>query len=230
PVSDISLDRSNSVKSTVDTLHDIKEEDAGGSTDLSALDPLSEKTTKSMTYHEHALPTFEASSADSVSKRLATLDLAASAAMVAIPLAFYYGLRTVQWESSPAWCPTTKSKDNLGYMGIALARFVNLRYQKRGGELNVEAALPYPDVHRDEDQLSVEDGNWDEGDVVYSRGRVDVRKSIQAFVEAGVGKKENGQGLVTVFAGGPEGYVDMIERQVKKATWAVEFHRETWAP
>ncbi|KAI9236293.1 MAG: hypothetical protein BYD32DRAFT_488186 [Podila humilis] len=254
PVSDISLDRSSSVKSTVDTLNDIKEEPSS-STDLSSLEPLNEKnTTRSMTYHEHALPTFEASSAASVSRRLATLDLAASAAMVVIPLAFYYGLRTVQWESSPAWCPTTKSKDkwtifvcqwvyamvpglvhtvvmlSLGYAGISLARIINLRYQKRGGKYNVEAALPFPDVHREEDQLSVEDGNWDEGDVVYSRGRVDVRKSIQAFVEAGVGKKEKGQGLVTVFAGGPEGYVDMIEKQVKKASWAVEFHRETWAP
>ncbi|KAF9183193.1 hypothetical protein BGZ51_004195 [Haplosporangium sp. Z 767] len=249
--------RSNSTESTVETLHRETKQEAGSSssttsTSLSSIEPVNEKHSRSMTYQEHALPTFEASSADSVSRRLATLDLLTSALLVAVPMAFYYGMRAVHWEGSSKWCLEAKSKDKwtifvchwvyalmpgfvhvvvmlaLGYSGIIIARKVHLRHHQ--GTHDVETAIPYPDFQAEDEKLSVEDGNWDEGDVVYSRGRMDVRKLVQSFVESGVGKKENGQGLVTVFAGGPEGYVDMIERHVKKSSWTVEFHRETWAP
>ncbi|KAF9901022.1 hypothetical protein EC991_006612 [Linnemannia zychae] len=263
------LQRSSSIKSTVETLHGadgsntpsnitnnsssnnsshieiIGEEDDGPL-------PLSDKPTKSRTYIENALPTFEASSAHTVSKKLASLDLITTALLVLIPLAFYYGFRAVQWDGEPHWCPTAKSKDKwtifvcqwvyalvpgflhffvfflLGSVGITLARRFHLRHQKGGND--IETSIPYPDFNAEDEKLSVEDGNWDEGDVVYSRGRMDVRKSIQGFVNAGVGKRENGQGLVAVFAGGPEGFVAMVEKQTKAATWSVDFHRETWAP
>ncbi|KAF9408408.1 hypothetical protein BGZ94_002322 [Podila epigama] len=260
PTSD-SLDRSNSVKSIAETLHEIHENNTDIDITQGCADP-KVGTSKSSPcgkvmkhpYHEQALPTFETASADTVSRRLATLDLLTSAVLVFVPLAFYYGLRTVAWEGAPAWCPETKSRDwwtificqwvysmvpgvvhavvmlALGYLGIYLARKTYQRYQKRGGADNIEAALPYPDVNCDDEQLSVEDGNWDEGDVVYSRGRVDIKKAIQGFVEAGVGNKEKSQGLVTVFAGGPEGYLDMVEKHVRNAPWTVQFRRETWAP
>ncbi|KAF9117215.1 hypothetical protein BGW39_002448, partial [Mortierella sp. 14UC] len=264
------LQRSSSVKSAVDTLRGVdgsktssnvtsNNSSSNNSSNIEIIDeedegplPLSDKPTKSRTYIENALPTFEASSAHTISKKLAFLDLITTALLVLIPLAFYYGFRAVQWDGEPHWCPTTKSKDKwtifvcqwvyamvpgflhffvfflLGSIGITLARRFHLRHQKGGND--VETAIPYPDFNAEDEKLSVEDGNWDEGDVVYSRGRMDARKSIQGFVNAGVGKKENGHGLVAVFAGGPEGFVTMIEKQTKVANWSVDFHRETWAP
>ncbi|KAK3824206.1 MAG: hypothetical protein JOS17DRAFT_271099 [Linnemannia elongata] len=262
------LQRSSSVKSTVETLHGEAKNTSNttsnsGSNNSSNIEiinemdegeplPLSNKPTKSRTYIENALPTFQASSAHTVSKRLASLDLITSAFLVIIPLAFYYGFRAVQWDGETHWCLATKSKDSwtifvcqwvyalvpgflhffffflLGSIGITLARRFHLRHQKGGHD--VETAIPYPDFNAEDEKLSVEDGNWDEGDVIYSRGRMDARKSIQRFVNAGVGKKENGQGLVAVFAGGPEGFVAMVEKQTKAANWSVDFHRETWAP
>ncbi|KAF9939352.1 hypothetical protein BGZ65_010737 [Modicella reniformis] len=283
-VGDVDLQRSNSAKSTAETLQESAERiyvsaDAGGpssptthtaSVSMSIEEPRLEKPTKAipLTYHEHALPTFQAASAESVSRRLATLDLLTSVFLVVVPLMFYYAMRTVHFEGPSQWCVDTKSKDKwtifvcywtyalvpglahtivmlaLGYTGISVARKVHLRHhQKRTKKKDVEAApagaadgVIATVALREENKqnLSVEDGNWDEGDVVYSRGRMDVRKVISNFVQQGVGKtekgKEEGQGLATVFAGGPDGFVDMIERQVKKAGWTVEFHRETWAP
>ncbi|KAI1314923.1 hypothetical protein EDD11_001560 [Mortierella claussenii] len=255
------MHRSNSSKSTVETLHDVKGEPAvagPSSSPLSASStkdrPLTDKPTKFMTYDEHALPTFQTSNVDSVLKRLALLDLLTSALLVAVPLAFYYGMRKVKFEGTPQWCITTKNKDKwtiflcqwtyalvpglvhtvvmlaLGYAGIYIARKVHARHHKMSANRDIEVAAAAAAAAGTEESKSVDDGNWDEGDVVYSRGRMDIRKSIQNFVEQGVGKKEKGRGLTAVFAGGPEGFVDMIERQVQKATWTVEFHRETWAP
>ncbi|KAF9363474.1 hypothetical protein BGX34_004090 [Mortierella sp. NVP85] len=275
---DVDLQRSNSEKSIAETLQDATERmpeptDAGGpssptetvsvSIEESILEKPRKKASSTAAYHEYALPTFQAASADSVSKRLAMLDLMTSALLVVVPLAFYYVLRTVDFEGPSQWCEGAKSRDKwtvfvcfwtyamvpgfshlvatltLGYAGISVARKVHMRHhQKRTETKDVEAATAAgaDAVNtaaagvKEEKQLSHEDGNWDEGDVVYSRGRMDVRKVINNFVERGVGKAENGQGLATVFAGGPEGFVDMIERQVKKANWTAEFHRETWAP
>ncbi|CAO3573854.1 unnamed protein product [Mortierella alpina] len=244
------VQRTNSTKST---LHEISEEEAA----TSSSEPINEKGTgtRAMTYTDQPLPTFQASSADAVSKRLALFDLLTTLVLVAIPLAFWYGMRRVSWEGSSHWCITATKKDKwtvfvchwtyslvpglvhtvvmllLGYAGIFVARKIHMRHHMRGGSADAEsAAIPYPDFNAEDEKLSVEDGNWDEGDVVYSRGRLDAKKAIQNFVDSGVGAKDKGQGLVTVFAGGPEGYVDMIEKHVQKAKWSVEFHRETWAP
>ncbi|KAF9981624.1 hypothetical protein BGZ79_006084, partial [Entomortierella chlamydospora] len=73
--------------------------------------PISGSPTRAMTYQEHALPTFQDSSADSISKRLAALDLITSALLVAVPLAVYYGMRAVDWEGPSQWCVTTNKKD-----------------------------------------------------------------------------------------------------------------------
>jgi hypothetical protein len=276
---DVDLQRSNSEKSIAETLQDTTERtpepaDAGGPSSPTATVSMSieeailekprRKASSTTAYHEYALPTFQAASADSVSKRLAMLDLMTSVLLVVVPLAFYFVLRTVDFEGPSQWCEGTKSRDKwtifvcywtyamvpgfthliamltLGYTGISIARKVHMRHhQKRAETKDVEAATAAGadavntaavGVNEEEKQLSDEVGNWDEGDVVYSRGRMDVRKVINNFVERGVGKAENGQGLATVFAGGPEGFVDMIERQVKKANWTAEFHRETWAP
>jgi len=269
--SDVSLERSSSVKSAVDTLNNQERLDESGITVASSpsdhargsndieLSSIPEKPTMGVAYHEHPLPTFKAAGTATISKNLARFDLLTSAVLVVIPMAVYYAIRTVKWEGNPHYCPTTKSKSGftifvcqwtyallpgffhlfvfliLGYAGIFMARKAHRRSQTGGSD--VETAVPYPDFAAEDEKISTEDGNWDEGDVVYSRGRMDVRKVIQSFVDLGVGCKpskksdaKQHRGLVSVFAGGPEGYVDMIERQCNKAVWSVEFHRETWAP
>lgn len=90
--------------------------------------------------------------------------------------------------------------------------------------------LPYPELDIEDEKLSVEDGNWDEGDVVFSRGRVNVKRVIEKFMAGGVGPVGGDPGEVTVFGAGPEAFVEHCEKQVKAAKWAVDFHRETWAP
>ncbi|KAF9421344.1 ferric/cupric-chelate reductase [Podila epigama] len=251
-----SIRRSGSVHTVVE-LDDIAEESAEGAIQVvhekaaAAQEPLSAMPpTREMTYVDQGLPTFQAAHSTTVAKHLAKLDMFATFIMIFVPLAAWCVARSVPWEGPSRWCPDTKLKGTYvsancrwtyamipgviqiiissiaGYFGVWLARTVLLR---RGRD--VEKGLPYPDLAVEEDRnLSVQDGNWDEGDVVYTRGRVDVKKIIQGFVEAGVGKKEKGHGLVAVFGGGPDGFVDMIEKQTKKADWSVDFHRETWAP
>jgi hypothetical protein len=66
--------------------------------------------------------------------------------------------------------------------------------------------------------------------VVFSRGRVNVKRVIEKFMASGVGSVGGDPGEVTVFGAGPEAFVEHCERQAKAAKWAVDFHRETWAP
>jgi len=249
----------------------------------SKLSSLSEKKVpaKSTTYDGRSLPTFESSSvsARSTSEHLAQYDLALSAILVFIPLSVFYALRTVAWEGSSHWCLTTMSKNSnrtvavcdwayalvpgfshlltffgLGYSAIFFGRRMQRRRIEREGhrsdvEHNEVAVEPII-----EGASGIEDGVWDEEDVPYTRGKMDVGQAIQAFQDRGIGYppsspqqpvfslEETGEaqepkqyqhsagGLVAVLAGGPEGFVNMIEHQVYKAAWSVEFYRETWAP
>ncbi|KAF9157173.1 hypothetical protein DFQ26_009057 [Actinomortierella ambigua] len=79
------------------------------------------------------------------------------------------------------------------------------------------------------------DGNWDDGEVVYSHGRMNVKKHIDEFVAAGVGSKTTAnnsepRGRVAVFGCGPEGFVNMVEKHASRADWTIDFYRETWSP
>ncbi|KAF9181142.1 hypothetical protein BGZ51_005647 [Haplosporangium sp. Z 767] len=222
---------------------------SSSSSSSSADEPIATSPTRAMTYNDQPLPTFQASHSTSVATKWAKLDLLMTCIMIFVPLAAWCVARAIPWEGSSKWCVDTKLKGTyvsancrwtygmipgtiqivvasiIGYIAVWLARKTLLR---RGSDL--ENGLPYPDFAAEDEKLSVEDGNWDEGDVVYSKGRLDVRKAIQGFVEAGVGAKDKGNGLVAVFGGGPDGFVDMVEKQVKAANWSVDFHRETWAP
>ncbi|KAF9082593.1 hypothetical protein BGX23_012296 [Mortierella sp. AD031] len=255
-----SLRRSGSVHTAVDLEDIVEEGGEGSSSSSSDIitkekaaaqaEPLSAKApTRAMTYVDQPLPTFQASNSTSVATKWAKLDLLVTCIVIFLPLAAWCVARSVPWEGPSNWCPTTKLRGAIisatcrwtyalipgviniiiasivGYFAVWLARVVLLR---RGRD--VETGLPYPDFETEDERLAIEDGNWDEGDVVYSKGRLDVKKAIQGFVEAGVGEKEKGHGLVAVFGGGPDGFVDMIEKQCKAANWSVDFHRETWAP
>ncbi|KAF9198008.1 hypothetical protein BGZ49_001308 [Haplosporangium sp. Z 27] len=260
------MQRSNSAISTIDTLHETEksaksEEDSANvgpssptSLNLTGPIPISENPTRAKTYQEHHLPTFQDSSADNISKKLATQDLITSLFLVVVPLTLYYAMRTVHWEGSSRWCQTTNKRDSwtvfvcqwtyamipgvlhtivmlaLGYLGISIARKIHMRHHRlRSANNDIESKAAAGSSALNE-KHAVSDGNWDEGDVVYSHGRMDVRKLVKSFVDQGVGKKENGGGLTTVFAGGPEGFLQMVEKQVQKASWTVEFYRETWSP
>ncbi|KAG0204627.1 hypothetical protein BGX28_003464, partial [Mortierella sp. GBA30] len=253
-----SIRRSGSVHTAVD-LEDIVEEGeiskASGSgsekavASAAVVAPAAVTPTHAMTYHDQPLPTFQAANSTTIATKWAKLDLLVTSIIIFVPLAAWCVARTVSWEGSSNWCPTTKLRGTYvsancrwtyamipgtiqivvasiaGYIAVWMARKVLLR---RGRD--VETGLPYPDFAAEDEKLSVEDGNWDEGDVVYSKGRLDVKKAIQGFVDAGVGSKDKGHGLVSVFGGGPEGFVEMVEKHSKAANWSVDFHRETWAP
>ncbi|KAG0233751.1 hypothetical protein BGW42_007211 [Actinomortierella wolfii] len=245
--------------STADPSSSISSGSSASSTNEKAVatvdaEPLSASTpTREMTYDDRRLPTFQASHSTAVAKHLAKLDLATSTFLILFPLAVWLCARTIPWEGTSRWCATNKTKGNLitvqcrwsyaflpgllhvvamtiaGYAAVFMARRALLRKNRK----DVEKAVPYPDLEKEDERLAVEDGNWDEGDVVYSHGRMNVKKCIEEFVAAGVGQqKTNGepQGLVSVFGGGPDGFVDMVEKHVRQAKWKVDFHRETWAP
>ncbi|KAG0214774.1 hypothetical protein BGX28_001409 [Mortierella sp. GBA30] len=215
--------------------------------------------TRGMTYHTKRLPTFLDAQSTAVATRLAKLDLGATAILILVPLGFYFGLRAIHWEGSERYCDVmaemTPTQDKIcygtyssapgfshilvmaliGYFTMWFARRTLLRTYRASNPTDIESAtkdqnLPYPELEIEDEKLSVEDGNWDEGDVVFSQGRVNVKLEIERFMSSSVGMEGSDRGLVTVFGGGPEAFVEHVERQVKAAKWAVNFHRETWAP
>ncbi|KAF9188048.1 ferric/cupric-chelate reductase [Haplosporangium sp. Z 11] len=225
----------------------------------SDLDLSSSMPTRDMTYDTKRLPTFHDADSTNVSNKLAKLDLTVSAILVLIPFTFWYILRAIHWEGSPHYCDVMGEMDNIqqricygtyatippfghllamcaiGYLSLMLARRTLVRSLFGSSAKDIESGrhttqLPYPDFDIEDEKLSVEDGNWDEGDVVFSKGRVNVKLEIERFMSSGIGTAGNDKGLVTVFGGGPEAFVDHVERQIKASKWAVDFHRETWAP
>ncbi|KAF9941486.1 hypothetical protein BGZ65_003061 [Modicella reniformis] len=79
--------------------------------------------------------------------------------------------------------------------------------QDKSGKHHNSKNLLYPDLDVEDEKPSVEDGNWDENDVVYSIGHMVIEK----FTGNGVGIFSKDRGLVTVFEGGPEAFVDHVE-------------------
>ncbi|KAF9579869.1 hypothetical protein BGW38_003696 [Lunasporangiospora selenospora] len=127
----------------------------------------------------------------------------------------------------------------MGYLAMWYARRLLVRGLQGSRDLesargpagsNASSDLPYPEFDMDDEKLTVEDGNWDEGDVVFSRGRVNVKRVIEQLMEEGIGTKGEDRALVTVFGGGPEAFVEHVGKTIKKTGWVVDFHRETWAP
>ncbi|GJJ72393.1 hypothetical protein EMPS_04750 [Entomortierella parvispora] len=236
------------------------------------------KATGSTIYDGRPLPTFDSSSisAGLASNRQAKYDLAISFVLVVIPLSVFYGLRAVSWEGSSHWCRTTMDINSnrtvlicdwtyalipgfahlitflvLGYSAIYFARRSHRRRmqrERRGADVEGNEAMTGAGR---ESTFGLDDGNWDEGDVPYTRGRMKISQVIQNFLDKGIGcssssaqrpvfsmetgetqEPKEGQlgtsGLVAVLAGGPEGFVNMIKCRVYKAAWSVEFYRVTW--
>ncbi|KAI1299513.1 hypothetical protein EDD11_006476 [Mortierella claussenii] len=73
------------------------------------------------------------------------------------------------------------------------------------------------------------------GSIQFLRGRIQVNHHIQELKGLGIGCEVENAAVghpsgVLVFGGGPDAFVDMIEKSCKKTRWNVDFHRETWAP
>ncbi|KAG0077371.1 ferric/cupric-chelate reductase [Linnemannia elongata] len=81
-----------------------------------------------------------------------------------------------------------------------------------------------------------------DGTISFKPSRLDVEKYIVDLmaedvgmgktktVKADSGKKEMVGKTTTVFVGGPDGFLDTVEKANRKAKWSVDFHRETWSP
>ncbi|KAF9305719.1 hypothetical protein BGZ74_009168 [Mortierella antarctica] len=207
-------------------------------------------STREMTYDSKDLPRFQDAQSQSIANKFAKLDLIATSILIFVPLVFWYILRAIKYEGSVHFCDVrgkmTPTQMKIcygsystvpafghmlvlsigGYFALWLARRALLR-----SRVDLEAGgMPFPDVDVEDEKLTVEDGNWDEGDVVYSSGRINIKQVIQRFMDSEIGLPGRDRGLVTVFGGGPEAFVAHVEKQIHVAQWAVDFHRETWAP
>lgn len=81
-----------------------------------------------------------------------------------------------------------------------------------------------------------------DGTISFKPSRLDVEKYIVELmaedvgmsntkaVKADSGKKDMVGKTTTVFVGGPDGFLDTVEKANRKAKWSVDFHRETWSP
>ncbi|KAF9935356.1 ferric/cupric-chelate reductase [Linnemannia zychae] len=90
-----------------------------------------------------------------------------------------------------------------------------------------------------------------DGSIVFKSSRLDIGKTIEDLIAENVGMvrptrakaavaignrremasaPEMSGKTTTVFVGGPDGFMDSVEKAHKKAAWSVEFHRETWSP
>ncbi|KAF9328881.1 hypothetical protein BG006_008010 [Podila minutissima] len=207
-------------------------------------------STREMTYNSKDLPRFQDAQSQSIANKFAKLDLIATSILIFVPLVFWYILRAIKYEGSVHFCDVrgkmTPTQMKIcygsystvpafghmlvlsigGYFALWLARRALLR-----SRVDLEAGgMPFPDVDVEDEKLTVEDGNWDEGDVDYSSGRINIKQVIQRFMDSEIGLPGRDRGLVTVFGGGPEAFVAHVEKQIHVAQWAVDFHRETWAP
>ncbi|KAG0332337.1 ferric/cupric-chelate reductase [Podila humilis] len=206
-------------------------------------------------YDSKPLPRFQDAHSASVAIQYAKLDLHVTTLLIVIPLVFWYILRAVKLEGSVHYCDVRGKMNPTqmkicygsystvpvfghllvislgGYLAMWLARRALLRSRvdiESGSSASASAALPFPDVAIEDEKLTVEDGNWDEADVVYSRGRINIKQVIHRFIKNDVGLPGSDRGLVSVFGGGPEAFVAHVEKQVHETRWAVDFHRETW--
>ncbi|KAF9912372.1 ferric/cupric-chelate reductase [Linnemannia zychae] len=81
-----------------------------------------------------------------------------------------------------------------------------------------------------------------DGTIAFQSSRLDVERYIAELIAEDVGmgktkalkqdagKKELVGKTTTVFVGGPDGFLDTVEKANRKAKWSVDFHRETWSP
>ncbi|KAF9186053.1 hypothetical protein BGZ50_002657 [Haplosporangium sp. Z 11] len=228
-------------------------------TDLGKHEMISEKShAKTKSYAEKPLPTFPAADSNVVSTIHAKRDLFLTACILLIPFGAFIGLRYAGiegvWNGESRWCRTTKIYDQnmtnkcmwnytmtpgvlhmvagaiLGYGALFYARWSTLRSSRRSvsGD-NVEDQSAYMRTVLANNMMAFDDS------IRFKSVRLDVAQSIQELIAAGVGMSERDENnksskTTSVFVGGPDRFLDSVEKQSKVAKWSVEFHRETWSP
>ncbi|KAF9110885.1 hypothetical protein BGX27_005753 [Mortierella sp. AM989] len=75
-----------------------------------------------------------------------------------------------------------------------------------------------------------------DGSIRFKPLRLDVEKCIKDLIAEDIGVVPGTKygkmaaKTTSVFVGGPDGFLDSVEKCSKEANWTVEFHRETWSP
>lgn len=121
------------------------------------------------------------------------------------------------------------------YAGVAIARSVQIwesnRKAKKIGcdtELAPQGVVDSKVSASDAETRTADDhGHWDPSEVAFSFGRMDVGTLVQTLKkEHSVAQVPNAMSLLV---GGPDGFVETVQQQVKAANWDIEFYRETWS-
>ncbi|KAF9121320.1 hypothetical protein BGW39_010631 [Mortierella sp. 14UC] len=195
-------------------------------------------------YKERILPTFLAADSARVSTLHASRDLLITAAMLVIPFATYIGVRYApiegSWNGEWNWCRTTLIYDQnmtnkcmWNYTMTPGADAAKLATDDGATSGNTRSYL--------ESVLRAQIMDYD-GTIAFKSSRLDVEKYIADLIAEDVGmgqtkalkrdaeKKELVGKTTTVFVGGPDGFLDTVEKANRKAKWSVDFHRETWSP
>ncbi|KAF9214949.1 hypothetical protein BGZ59_002600 [Podila verticillata] len=113
-----------------------------------------------------------------------------------------------------------------GYLGLWYARRRSAGLGGKEDEAVVSAREQQQSEHMRqvlESQVQVINGS-----IAFVKGRLDAAKAIDALVAAEVGMDK--EKTTSVFVGGPDSFLDAVEKEHRKAKWVVDFHRETWSP
>ncbi|KAF9028389.1 hypothetical protein BGZ52_011605 [Haplosporangium bisporale] len=205
-------------------------------------------------YTDKSIPTFLAANSASASTLHARRDMFLTAFLLIIPAVVFIGARHVPWEGTWdgewRWCLTTEIFDQnmtnkcmwnytmtpglvhiiagcfWGYLGLWYARRRSAGLGGKEDEAVVSAREQQQSEHMRqvlESQVQVINGS-----IAFVKGRLDAAKAIDALVAAEVGMDK--EKTTSVFVGGPDSFLDAVEKEHRKAKWVVDFHRETWSP
>ncbi|KAF9328247.1 ferric/cupric-chelate reductase [Podila minutissima] len=199
-------------------------------------------------YADKSIPTFLAADSGSASTLHARRDMFLTAFMLIVPAVVFIAARHVPWEGTWdgkwRWCITTEIYDQnmtnkcmwnytmtpglvhiiagcfWGYLGLWYAR------RRHAGRDGSKVKVQERSAHMREvleSQVQVVDGS-----IHFVKGRLDAAKAVEALVAAEVGMDK--EKTTAVFVGGPDSFLDAIEKEHRRAKWTVDFHRETWSP
>ncbi|KAG0009769.1 hypothetical protein BGZ82_003839, partial [Podila clonocystis] len=205
-------------------------------------------------YADKTIPTFLSADSSYASTLHARRDMFLTAFMLIVPAVVFIGARHVPWEGTWdgewRWCLTTEIYDQnmtnkcmwnytmtpglvhiiagcfWGYLGLWYARRRNAGFGGKDSEAVVSVKMQEQSAHMREvlkSQAQVVDGS-----IPFVKGRLDAAKAVEALVAAEVGMYK--EKTTTVFVGGPDSFLDAVEKEHRKAKWSVDFHRETWSP
>ncbi|KAG0272319.1 hypothetical protein BGZ95_011930 [Linnemannia exigua] len=192
-------------------------------------------------YKERVLSTFLAADSARVSTLHAVRDLLITAALLLIPFATYIGVRYAPIEGAWNGVAQIGAACLVGYILMFIGRHITRREAKAAQLATDDGATSGNTRPYLESVLRAQIMDYD-GTIAFKPSRLDVEKYIADLIAEDVGmgqtralKKTAGKEEIvgkttTVFVGGPDGFLDSVEKANRKAKWSVDFHRETWSP